>query len=463
VISRSRLKGGRLEEALDDALAISVESISKAYSEIHEARYRPAVSVFAHLRERRSGAHGRVEPEDAEPEEQDEEDDDADELDELLPGRDVAAELADVSFDVGRGEAVAVTASPEAAGRTVARILCGMTSPTSGRIVIRGRIAPSIELATSLARGETSAHGVARRLAALAGPGRRHRRRFVQAAMELAFGDSPAEADVARPSKHVLRRVAAAAAFDPTADVLVIDDLPPLGDPDFPRRCRDRLAERLSEGAGAVITASDPSLVSDFCSRVVWLDEGRVARIVSTEDVSAVSSERPASEPEPSEPRPARIRTKPELRSVDEHAALRSFALLGPDGSPLQDARSDDWIVARIEFEIATAASVKLVVRLVGGETPTFVAQDDLGRGTYVATLRIPPGAVPGGEYDIAVGLILERDGERTKVGDRDAARLHVDGDEEGLVAAAEAGAAPATADQEGASEPEWSLEAAPR
>jgi hypothetical protein len=281
----------------------------------------------------------------------------------------------------------------------------------------------------------------------------------VRAALELALGDSQAEADLAQPSKNVLRRVAAAAAFDPTADILVIDALPELGDPDFPRRCRERLAERLSNGAGVVITASDPTLVSDLCSRVVWLDGGRVARIVSTEDV-AESTGPPAGVPEPKEPPQPRIRTKPTLRSFDEHVALRSFALLRPDGSPLGDARTDDWIVGRIAFEIATAATVKLVVRLVGGETPTFVERGELGEGTYVATLRIPPGAVPAGEYDVAVGLILEREGERTKVGRRDAARLHVDGDEEGLVAAAEAGAAPATAAEAGANEAEWSLEA---
>ena len=473
--SRARLSGSRPEQALDDALAVSAELISKTYSAVHETRYRPAVSVFARWRERRSDVGG-----DADPELGDIDDDD-DDAEEFLQVREAGAALADVSFEVRRGEAVGVTGSPEAS-RTVARILCGMMSPTSGRIVVRGRVAPSIELATFLAQRETTARGVARRLAALAGPEWRQRRQFVLAALELALGDSQAEADAARPSKNVLRRVAAAAAFDPTADVLVIDALPDHGDPDFPRRCRERLAERLLEGAGVVITAPDPGLIADFCARVVWLDEGRVARIVSMEEVSAATerasaesagppssgaepseaepSETEPGKPEPRDPPSERIRTKPELRSSDEHAALRSFALLRLDGSPLEDARSDDWIVARIGFEITTPATVKLVVRLVGGETPTFVERGELGEGTYVATLRIPPGAVPAGEYDIAVGLILEREGERTKVGQRDAARLQVDGDDEGLVAAAEVGAAPATAAEAGALEAEWSFEA---
>jgi len=458
VISLLGLGGPAPEELLDEALAVSVESISKTYSEIHEARYRPAVSIFAHLRERRSGTPaGTV----MEPVVEDEDDDDEDEVDELLLGREVAGALADVSFDVRRGEAVVVTGSEGAAGRTVARILCRMISPTSGRVVIRGRVAPSVELAISLSRGETTTRGVARRLAGLAGPGRRHRSEFVQAAFALAFGDSPQQADVARPSKQVLRRVAAAAAFDPTADVLIIDDLSDFGDPDFPRRCRDRLAERLSEGAGAIITASDPAPVSDLCSRAVWLDEGRVAKIAPAIETVSLPSARVSRDPEAEGASASRLRAKPRLPFSDQHAALRSLDVLRCDGAQLEDARLDDWIIVRVAFDIATNATTKLVVRFGGAETFDFVERGVLEVGRYVATLRIPPGVVSGGEYDVAVGLILENEGHRTKVGLRDAARVRVDGDEEGLVAAAEAGFAPAVADPDAVSEAEWSLEAA--
>jgi ABC-type polysaccharide/polyol phosphate transport system ATPase subunit len=457
VTSRLRRSRDRPELALDEALAVSVESISKAYSGIHEARYRPAVSIFARLRERRSGGDGRVDPESVD---EDEDSDDADDADDLLLEREVGAALVDVSFDVRRGEAVGVIGADEAASRTVARILCGMTSPTSGRVVVRGRIAPSIELATSLTRRETSARGVARRLAGLAGPRRTHRSQFVRAALDLAFGDSWAEADAARPPKAVLRRVAAAAAFDPSADVLVIDDLSDLGDADFPRRCRDRLAESLSNGVAVVVTAPDRALISDFCSRVVLLDEGRVARIGPGRELIAELTAQTPSEPEPTDPHAPVVRRKPALRSFNRYAALHSLALLRPDGSPLEDARPSDWIRVRIELETATQAPVMVVVRFVGAETITFVERRDLGEGAYVATLEVPPGTVPDGDYVIAAGLVLELEGERLKVGRRQAAHLRVGGDEEGLVLAAEAGVAPLSADETRATEARWSLDA---
>jgi hypothetical protein len=166
------------------------------------------------------------------------------------------------------------------------------------------------------------------------------------------------------------------------------------------------------------------------------------------------------SEPEPTDPQAPPVRRKPALRSFNRYAALHSFALLRPDGSPLEDARPSDWIRARIELETATRAPVMVVVRFVGAETITFVERRDLGEGAYVATLEIPPGLVPDGDYVIAAGLVLELEGERLKVGRREAAHLRVGGDEEGLVLAAEAGVAPSSADETQGTEAKWSLDA---
>jgi hypothetical protein len=324
--------------------------------------------------------------------------------------------------------------------------------------VFRGRIAPTSELAIALTRRETTARGVARRLAGLAGPRRRGRAQFVRAALDLAFAESIVEADAARPSREILRRVAVAATLDPTADVLVVDDLPELGDPDFPRRCRDRLAERLAAAAGVVITSPDLTLISDFCSHAVWIDGGRVARRGPTGELIAALVPSAAGGDGATDSPPPRISRKPMLHSFDACAAIHSVVLLRPDGSRLEDARPDDWITLRVEFETAITASVMVVVRFIGAETLTYVEQSQLGEGAYIATLRLPPGAVPAGEYAISAGLVLEHSGRRTKVGRRRAAQIRVGGYEENFVLAAEAGAVPSDARPE-RSDVEWSLE----
>jgi hypothetical protein len=230
------------------------------------------------------------------------------------------------------------------------------------------------------------------------------------------------------------------------------------------------LFDRLSAGAAVVVTAADPALISDLCTRVVLLQEGRVARFGPAAEVLAEigsrrtegdrqSSQAPAeSGPESEAPR-AGLRGRPQLRSFSEHAAIHSVAVLRPDGSPVEVARNDESVVVRIEFELAARETVLVVVRFVGAQTLTFVEQRDLGEGGYVASLRIPPGAVPTGEYVLPVGLVLEREGDRRKVGRRNAARIRVDGDEEGLALLGETGAALQDDARPETSDADWSFE----
>ena len=124
-----------------------------------------------------------------------------------------------------------------------------MTPPSSGRILVRGRIAPSFELAALLTRRATSAQSAAKILAVLAGPGRRHRRASIESTLALALGNDVSDARLARISKELLRRIAVAAVLDPFADVLVLDERPALRDSEFRRRWFERLEVRLAEGA----------------------------------------------------------------------------------------------------------------------------------------------------------------------------------------------------------------------
>jgi lipopolysaccharide transport system ATP-binding protein len=448
------------DSGLDEGLALSVEQISKTYSGVHESRYRPAVSIYARLRERRGGAagtrpSGRPGPGD-DAEEEDDEDLDETDSDELF-GEELGAALEDVTFDVRRGEAVGIIGSPESSARTVGRILCGMTAPTSGRMLVRGRVAPSVELAIALTRRETTAPAVARRLAGLAGPRRRDRGAFVRSALVLALGEHSSEVTAAQPPKEILRRVAVAAAFDPTANLLVVDMLPDYGDPDLPRRCRERLEERLAGGAAAIVTSGDLDLVSALCSRVVLLDEGRVTAFGPTERVlrglSASAQTDAGAGPRPS---PSRKRR---LAAFDEHAALMLVELEDGEGRPRESIRTDEEIVLRLPFETATTATVMVVVRFVGDAAHTFTETAELHEGAYAATLRLSPGTLAPGTYEIDAGLVLEHDGLRTKVGRRPAARLGVEGDDQTLALGAAPGSLPSAPGVGRSGEAEWTLE----
>ena len=441
---------------LDEALALSVEEISKTYSGVHETRYRPAVSIYAQFRERRGGAAVVGHPGSPDREDDIDDDDEEDESEDLFED-DLGGSLESVTFAVRRGEAIGIVGTPESAARTVGRILCGMTAPTSGRMLVRGRVAPSVELAIALTRRESTAPAVARRLAGLAGPRRRERSNFVRSALVLALGEGSSEVTAAQPPKEILRRVAVAAAFDPTADILVVDALPDYGDPDLPRRCRERLEQRLAAGAAAIVTSGDLELVAELCSRVVVLEEGRVATIGPTGEILRELA-RNGQEGDGA-PAQARATAEPGPAAFDQYSALMSVAIADGEGRPGERFRMDEEIALRIAFETATTASVMVVVRAVGDAAHTFTKTAELADGAYVATLRLAPGALPPGDYELDAGLVLKHAGLRTKVGRRPAARLSVEADDATL---ALAGATDSLSESGGPTDPsdsEWTLE----
>jgi len=466
--------------ALADELALSLEAVSKDLSEIHEARYRPAVSVFARLQERR-GRDGDAQgvPTGAGPDESDDEDDDEDVGERAVESK--TSPLSEISFEVRRGEALGIVGNPYSAVRTLTRVVCGMSAPSAGRLVVRGRIGPSVELATLLTGGETNVRAVARRLAGLAGPGRKLRSVYVRDALELAFADEPHVISMAQPPKQYLRRAAVAAALDPFADVLVVDGLPDFGDPAFPGRCLERIRSRLDGGAAAVVTCEDLEVIRALCSRVVWLEDEHVGGIGTLDDALAAWREQQLGTDEPEavaaasaeieevvatpvaddEPlvlaRPRERRPKRPLRWFDEQAALVSVRVLDAQAEDRKSFGTDEHMSILVAFELATAALVRVVIRLIGEETLTFIEDFPLEDGTYVAQLRLSTGSVAPAEYDVAAWLIFEHETGRTKVGRAPATGVRVGFDESllplELEGVARAVAAPAE------DELEWTIE----
>jgi hypothetical protein len=100
-----------------------------------------------------------------------------------------------------------------------------------------------------------------------------------------------------------------------------------------------------------------------------------------------------------------------------------------------------------------------VVVRFVGDAAHTFTETAELHEGAYAATLRLSPGTLAPGAYEIDAGLVLEHDGLRTKVGRRPAARLGVEGDDQTLALGAAPGSLPSAPGEGRSGEAEWTLE----
>lgn len=183
--------------------------------------------------------------------------------------------LRDVDLTVNRGEVVAVV-GPNGAGKsTLMKVISRILPPSSGRAVVRGRVAPMIELGGGF---EPDLSGAENTLlyGSYLGRSTAYMKRRLEHVREWAGIAEHFHAPVRTYSSGMLARLAFSIAVDTDPDVLVVDEVLSVGDAAFRRKCADRMEDLIGGGAAVVLVTHDLEQARARAGRAVWLDRGCV-------------------------------------------------------------------------------------------------------------------------------------------------------------------------------------------
>lgn len=192
--------------------------------------------------------------------------------------------LRDVSFEMTRGEALAVVGENGSGKSTLLDLLQGTTAPSEGSVSVGGSVVSLLELGAGFFV-ELTGRENAVQAALLRGLPRGEARRqadAVGAFCELGdFFDRP----VRTYSAGMLMRLGFAVASAVAAPVTLVDEVLAVGDGYFQRRCIDRLVELRDDGTTLIVAAHDLHALRALCRRAVWLRHGRLEALGPAEDV----------------------------------------------------------------------------------------------------------------------------------------------------------------------------------
>jgi ABC-type polysaccharide/polyol phosphate transport system ATPase subunit len=192
--------------------------------------------------------------------------------------------LDGVTLDVRRREVLGLIGHNGAGKSTLLRLIARVMQPTSGRVTVRGRVAPLLELGAGFDIELTGRENVYLNGAILGFRRAEIDQRFdriVEFAGVGEFIDMP----LRTYSSGMVVRLGFAVATDIQPDILIVDELLAVGDADFQKKSEQRMRE-LSEKSEAVIMVShDLGLIRDMCHRVAWLDHGRLRAVGPAGDV----------------------------------------------------------------------------------------------------------------------------------------------------------------------------------
>lgn len=185
--------------------------------------------------------------------------------------------LRDATLSIAPGERVGVV-GPNGAGKsTLFRVIARVRRPTKGRVVVRGRVAPLLELGLGF-HGELTGRENVVLHGAVMGHSRRDMERRMQAIAEFAELEAFLDAPLRTYSTGMAARLAFAVATDVDPDILLVDEALSVGDERFQAKCHARMAGFHERGKTFLLVShSLPEIVAN-CSRALWISGGCIVQ-----------------------------------------------------------------------------------------------------------------------------------------------------------------------------------------
>ena len=197
-----------------------------------------------------------------------------------LRREDAIAALEGVDFTVNRGEAFGVIGGNGSGKSTLLKLVAGMLKPSTGRIVVDGRVAALIELGAGFHPEISGRENVFINGAVLGLSRKQIERRYDEIVEFSGLGDFMEE-PVKNYSSGMYVRLGFAVAIHTEPDVLLVDEVLAVGDEAFAHRCIRRIEEFLAQEKTLLLVSHSLDLVEGVCDRVLWLQNGE-QRLVGT-------------------------------------------------------------------------------------------------------------------------------------------------------------------------------------
>jgi len=210
--------------------------------------------------------------------------------------------LSHVSFAVDQGRALGIV-GPNGAGKsTLLRIAGGVLAPSDGEAIIRGRVAPIIELGTGFEL-ELSGRENIYFNGALLGRSRHEMHERFDDIVEFSGLDEFIDSPIRTYSTGMVARLAFAIATTVDAHILLLDEVLAVGDESFRQKCEERIASFRDGGVTILLVSHDLAAVASICDEAIWLERGAMqARGPAAEVIAqyraSVSDAAPEVEPE---------------------------------------------------------------------------------------------------------------------------------------------------------------------
>jgi lipopolysaccharide transport system ATP-binding protein len=183
--------------------------------------------------------------------------------------------LHDISFEVQRGETFGIIGRNGSGKSTALGLIAGVLEPSKGRVTVRGRISPLLELGGGFhpeltGRENIILNGV---LLGISRADILNRMDDIVTFLDIGdFVDQP----IRVYSSGMLARLGFSVVANLDPEILLIDEILAVGDTNFQKKCLDRMMAFKKSGVTMVLVSHAMEDIIAMCDRAAWIEDHRI-------------------------------------------------------------------------------------------------------------------------------------------------------------------------------------------
>jgi len=186
--------------------------------------------------------------------------------------------IKDINLEIKKGESIGIIGRNGAGKTTLLRIIAGVYKPTEGKVFVKGKIMPIIELGAGFDMELTGAENIFIN-GLLLGMTRKEIEEKYEEIVEFSGLKDFINSPLRTYSSGMILRLGFSVATSLDPDIILLDEVFAVGDAEFKEKCIKRINEMKEKGATLLFVSHDMNAIRENCEKVIILEKVEIKNV----------------------------------------------------------------------------------------------------------------------------------------------------------------------------------------